>query len=224
MTTAAALAGVPRVDASIVGLLRLYSLAMATATPKDSARTDADARDVACAQGGDRDAFASLVARHQDTISRQMWRFTRDVREHEELVQDVFVNAYLSLEGFRGDGPFLHWLRKIAVRTGYALWRREKRRRGERQLDPELAGRLRAEAADAEPSEAAELVHGILAQLPRRDRAVLTLLFLDECRVAETAELLGWSRGMVKVQAWRARKKMAKLFRAAGITDEGGVQ
>ena len=65
---------------------------------------------------------------------------------------------------------------------------------------------------DPSAAEAGELVHAVLAQLPPRDRLVLTLLYLDECSVAEAAQLSGWSKAMVKVQAHRARKKLKSLI------------
>ena len=91
------------------------------------------------ARSGDGDAYARLIERYQGPIAQQMWRFTRDPDRHAELVQDVFVNAYASLRSYRGAAPFLHWLRKIAVRTGYAYWRQSKRARRERSLDEQAA-------------------------------------------------------------------------------------
>jgi RNA polymerase sigma-70 factor (ECF subfamily) len=59
---------------------------------------------------------------------------------------------------------------------------------------------------------AAEAVHETLAQLRPRDRLVLTLMYLEEHSVAEVADLTGWSETMVKVQAWRAKRKLRKLL------------
>jgi len=198
---------------SIKGALALYWRAMARPRSESENRAhDVDRRDVRLARQGKDDAFARLVERHQATVAQQMWRFTRDAVRHEELVQDVFVNAYTSLSTYRGDGPFLHWLRKIAVRAGYALWRRERKRRAERSLDPEVAARLTQDPSTAPASEAAEVVHNVLRKLPPRDRIVIVLIHLEERSVAEAADLLGWSRSMVKVQAWRARGKLKKLL------------
>jgi RNA polymerase sigma-70 factor (ECF subfamily) len=123
----------------------------------------------------------------------------------------VFVNAWLSLGGYRGRGPFLHWLRKIALRTGLAHWRQAERNKAAQPLADATMRRLESAPEAASAAEAAELAHHLLAQLPPRDRLVLTLLHLDERSVAEAAELLGWSETLVKVQAWRARRKLKKL-------------
>jgi len=172
-------------------------------------------QEVRRAHRGDADAYARLVEHYEDAVARQMWRFTRDRSAHRQLVQDVFVNAFFSVHSYRGRGPFLHWLRKIAVRTGYAFWRARRRRRREQSLAPEQAALLAEPPEEHDPSEAADLVHAVLGRLPERDRLVLTLLYLEERTVAEIADLLGWSRSMVKVQAWRARKKLRRLMEAA---------
>jgi len=181
----------------------------------DSSWDSADQADVRRSRQGDGDAYARLVQRHQATIARQMWHFTRDPDKQAELVQEVFVNAYLSLASYREEAPFLHWLRKVAVRTGYAHWRRTRRRARERPLEPEVAALLAAEPEDGSAAEAAELVHRVLDRLPPRDRLVLTLLHLEERSVAEVAALVGWSETMVKVQAWRARGKLKKMLAKA---------
>ena len=182
-----------------------------TMTAESVADSATDATDVLLSQNGDGSAFERLVRRHQETISVQMWRFTRDQRLHEELVQNVFVEAWRSLRSFRGSAPFIHWLRKIAVRTGYAFWKERDSHRDEVTLDDGIAETLAApHSTDAR--HAAEAVHAVLGKLPPRDRLVLTLLHLDGRSVAEAAQVLGWSQVMVKVQAWRARAKLKKLL------------
>jgi len=175
-----------------------------------------DLRDVRRCLSGDGEAYRRLVARHQQRISGIMWRFSRDPDTHEDLVQDVFVEAYQSLGTYGARAPFSHWLARIATRVGYRHWKRE-RREGTIETVPlsEWDAVLEQPADDVGPAEAAELLHGLLAQLPPRDRLVLTLRYVEEHSVARTAELTGWSKAMVKVQAWRARSKLRKLFEKA---------
>lgn len=175
--------------------------------------TEADQKDIEASLDGDEDAYARLVRRHQPGIAGALWRFSRDRQTHEELLQDVFVEAYLSLAGFKGTGPFDHWLRKIAVRVGYRHWKRLARERQRPTVslhDVELSGGSPVGEMDA--ALAAERLHGLLSQLPPRDHLVLNLLYLEGCSVQEAAELTGWSKTMVKVQAHRARKKLRRLL------------
>jgi RNA polymerase sigma-70 factor (ECF subfamily) len=54
----------------------------------------------------------------------------------------------------------------------------------------------------------------LLSQLPPKDRLVITLLDLEEKSVKEISELTGWSPSLVKVRAFRARRKLRKLAKA----------
>ncbi|MCA9117018.1 MAG: sigma-70 family RNA polymerase sigma factor [Planctomycetaceae bacterium] len=168
---------------------------------------------IAAARLGDAAAFDRLVEHFQQGISARMWRFTRDHHQHEELVQEVFIAAFRSLEGFRGEAPFEHWLNRIATRTGYRFWRKRDRSATLVPLNPEECARLQSGEDQPESArQAADLLHSVLARLPPRDRLVLTLIYWEESSIAEAAEQTGWSQTMVKVQAHRARKKLKKLI------------
>ncbi len=176
---------------------------------------DADRSDIKATLAGDGEAYARLIRRHQNNIAGRMWRFTRDKRQLEELVHDVFVEAYTSLKSFRGEAPFEHWLNRIATRTGYRFWKKQKLQ-ASREVPLQDWDSLRnGNDNEIAAVDAAELVHQLLAQLPPRDRLVLTLINLEELSVEEAAERTGWSKTMVKVQAHRARKKLRALLEKA---------
>jgi RNA polymerase sigma-70 factor (ECF subfamily) len=169
--------------------------------------------DVTASVQGDEDAYERLVRRYEKPITGLLWRFTRDAVQCEELVQQVFVEAYFSLKTYRGDAPLLHWLRRIATRTGYRFWREKAREPQEMPLpDCEIMEQIEAAEEDRiDPSEAAAVLHALLARLPAPDRLVLTLLYFERCGTQEIAERMGWSRAKVKTQALRARRKMKEI-------------
>jgi len=180
----------------------------------------AELEDIRQSRRGDSDAYQRLIEQNQEYVSRILWRFSRDPLVHEELVQDVFVEAYIGLRSYRGKAPFAHWLSRIATRVGYRHWRQAARRRETVEFSLEdwdqLADHGESGIDRIDPAQAAELVHRLLAQLAPRDRLVLTLRYLEGCDVAETAHRTGWTRGMVKVQSLRARKRLQKLLAATG--------
>jgi RNA polymerase sigma-70 factor, ECF subfamily len=171
-----------------------------------------DWHDIQATLGGSSDAFARLINRYQQAIAAQMWRFSRQPSVFEDLVHDVFVEAYLSLDRFQGRSPFLHWLRKIAVRVGYRHWKSEDRRRRRTILPLNEAATVAVAEGDANAADTLRRVQGAIACLSPRDRVVITLIYLEEHSVATTASLLGWSETMVKVKALRARRKLKKLL------------
>ncbi len=178
-----------------------------------------DLRDIRAGLGGDGEAFARLVRRYQDEIARYMWKFSRDPQMCEELVQDVFVEAYFSLRSFHGRSPFLHWLRRIATRTGYRFWKAKARSRTVVSATDACAAEQLSclPAAQLQPGEAADLLHGLLERLAPRDRLVLTLMYLEGLPVAKIADLTGWSKTLVKVQAHRARTRLKRWIQTTEI-------
>jgi RNA polymerase sigma-70 factor (ECF subfamily) len=175
-----------------------------------------DREDIDQCRMGDEEAYARLVRRYETLIARQMWRFTRNPQRLEELVQEVFVEVYTSLYSYKGTAPFEHWLRRIATRVGYRFWK-HKSRDNERREKLELNKReIMSVAAKASPSEAAEYLFDLLQTLPAQERMVLSLLYFEGWNTQEIADHMGWSRSLVKVRAFRARKKLKKKLELAG--------
>jgi RNA polymerase sigma-70 factor (ECF subfamily) len=173
--------------------------------------------DVVRSLDGDRDAYARIVARYQTKIARHMRLFTRDPAIIEQLVQDVFVDAYFSLNGFRGEGALAAWIGRIATRVGYRYWKQNRRKNEVPREDHWWRELAEQEVDNLDPTAANRLVHSLLETLPPRDRLVLVLMYVDGRSVDEAAQLAGWSKTMIKVQAFRARRKLRALFAGLGI-------
>ena len=195
----------------------MHCLSTLHSKDKTSKSAAADLEDIRQSRHGDSEAYRRLIEQHQEHVGQILWRFSRDRRVHEELVQDVFVEAYLSLGSYRGKAPFAHWLSRIAIRVGYRYWKQNARRQKRQTLSLQEWDQLDGKTVQQmDVSQAAVLVHRLLAQLPPRDRLVLTLRYLEQCDIAETARRTGWTKTMVKVQTFRARKKIKRLFAQIG--------
>ena len=206
------------IEQAVIRLLGMVSQA-ADGSRQDvsQAVTSEDRADIQASLGGDEQAFARLVKRYENQVAAQMWRFTRDAVELDVLVQDVFVQAYVSLRGFKGRAPFLHWLRRIATRVGYRYWKARTRDESRVEALSELQMETLQAPEAATPPAAAELLHLLLSQLPPKDRLVLTLMYFEDFNIREIADRTGWSLTVVKVRAHRARQKLKKLLEKTGL-------
>ena len=138
----------------------------------------------------------------------------------EDLAQDIFLKMFTRLEQYKGAVPFPHWVSRIAVTTCIDQLRAQKRRPEFRWadlseneadvLDAVMTNENDVEVGDA--LAARELVHKLLDQLKPDDRMVIQLLDLEQKTIAEISALTGWSQSLVKVRAFRARRKLQKLF------------
>ena len=158
----------------------------------------------------------------------------RIVRSHlprrsaeEDLAQDVFLKLFSRLQQYRERPgvPFEHWVSRLAVRTCLDRLRAERRRPEERWSDvaEETAAWLRYlvsgdESAPHTPAAAArETMEILLRELPPADRLVITLLDLEERPIREISHITGWSPTLVKVRAFRARRRLRKIGYALKI-------
>jgi RNA polymerase sigma-70 factor (ECF subfamily) len=138
----------------------------------------------------------------------------------DDLAQEIFLKVFSRLDQYRGVVPFPHWVSRIAVTTCIDQLRFQQRRPELRwsDLSENQAAVLEAvlvaedSGREVEVSSAKELVGRLIEQLPPADRLVITMLDLEQRSVAEISAATGWGRSLVKVRAFRARRKLRKIL------------
>ena len=177
----------------------------------------------------DEDAAAVLVERLYPLVIRIVRSHLPRRAAEEDLAQDVFVKMFTRLDQYqaRPGTPFEHWVARLAVRTCLdalkAADRRPELRWGD--LSEEQAAWLdfmladQSATPDASAASAREVTEQLLSQLPPDDRLVISLIDLEEKTVREVSEMTGWSGTLVKVRAFRARRKLRKLAQALSSQD-----
>jgi RNA polymerase sigma factor (sigma-70 family) len=161
--------------------------------------------------GEDRDeafieAYPALFLR----ASQAAFRVTGDAGVAEELAQETMIRAYTRWS--RLDDRRVGWVVTTAVRLAIDRWRREQRRPRRVVSDP-------IPELDAVAAQRVDLVRS-LAALPRRQREVAVLRYLEDQPEREVAQMLGCSVGSVKRHAARASAALrAALEPPAPITE-----
>lgn len=170
-------------------------------------------------EDSDEKAFEEIVRRYSPRVFRIASRFFRERSQVEDASQEVFLKAYTHLSDYQGRGSLEGWVTRIATTTCLNLLRDSKRRPqsepSEMQeeeadwLDSHLAGISTERYRSEEKSrEAADLADRVLGTLSPDDRLVLMMVDADEMPVKDVASATGWSESKVKVQAFRARRRM----------------
>lgn len=177
----------------------------------------------------DQDAARALVEQLYPLVIRIVRSHLPRRTAEEDLAQDVFVKLFTRLDQYeaRPGVSFEHWVSRLAVRTCLDALRAEKRRPELRWSDlseEETAwlDYLVAEvptAPDVSASDTREAVEKLLAQLSPPDRLVINLLDLEQRPVKDIARITGWSVTLVKVRAFRARRKLRALAQALKATE-----
>ena len=128
---------------------------------------------------------------------------------------------FTRIDQYQGSVPFTHWVSRIAVTTCIDHLRAQKRRPELRwadlsenetdYLDSALTNENEVSPDDA--MEAKELVNKLLDMLKPEDRLVVRYLDLEQKSITEISALTGWNPTLVKVRAFRARRKLQRLYR-----------
>jgi RNA polymerase sigma-70 factor (ECF subfamily) len=165
-----------------------------------------ETRLIDAARGGDGDAFASLLAAHQEIAFRLAYLVTGSAADAQDAAQEGFVKAWLALDRFRAGAPFRPWLLRIVVNEAH-----NRRRSSGRQAG--LALRLAA-APEATEGEAAEAVaiatverarlRDAVGALREEDQLVIAARYFAGLSEGETATVLAIRPGTVKSRLSRA--------------------
>ncbi len=171
-------------------------------------------------RAGDQQAARALVEHLYPQVIRIVRARLPRRGGEEDLAQDIFLKMFTRLDQYQGQVPLAHWVSRIAVTTCIDALRAQRRRPelrwadlSETEADTLDAVLTRDDAADTADALAAhELVHKLLDQLAPQDRMVLQLLDMEQKTLVEIRELTGWNITLIKVRAFRARRKLQKLF------------
>ncbi len=197
------------------------------ATPAAPGSTRSDHELVAAHLAGDQDAFAEMIARHQDRLWRVALRMMRDPNDAADALQDAYLSAFRRVGTFRGDARVTTWLHRVVVNACLDRLRRQQVRAREQPLpdDPDRAAAL-GTTAPADPLEVEESrvdVETALAQLNVDQRAALILVDMEGYAVEEAAEILGCAPGTVKSRCARGRARLLPLLAHLSSSGDNAV-
>ena len=173
-----------------------------------------DATLVARTKAGDVNAFGELVNRHQRAICGVVSRMVDDRDDVDDIVQEIFVQAYRSIGRFRGDSAFSTWVYRIAVNMTIKQMKKIKLRQAS-SLDDPVSALGEQLAADCDrPDELAErraadqALKDAVAKLPEMHQEVVVLHYFQDCSCDEIAKAMGCSVGTVWSRLHYACKKL----------------
>jgi RNA polymerase sigma-70 factor, ECF subfamily len=192
---------------------------------------DADQELVAAAARGSREAFDDLIRRHQVAIVSLARALTNGSADAEDIAQEVFLRAWRSLRGFRGDSTFRTWLHRVAVNVIHSHHGRVSRLRRLFQAAPsDAAGGPADDPIERAPDPAdleadvmmRDAIDKALASLPEELRVAVTLRDVQGLEYREIAGVLDVPIGTVESRIFRGRQRLKPLLRPLRARTSGG--
>lgn len=167
------------------------------------------------------DDFSTIVAEHQDMVLNTCYRFVLNREDAEDIAQEVFLEAYRSLDSFRQESKLSTWLYRIAVTKSLDHLRKKKRKKRFSSLkrvmgfnDPaeELAlpSSIETPAEVLSGSERTEVLQSALDSLPDNQKTAFLLSKYDGYSNQEIADVMQTTVSAVESLVHRAKKNLQK--------------
>jgi RNA polymerase sigma-70 factor (ECF subfamily) len=166
---------------------------------------------------GDKRAFKLLYVRHHVRVFRFVMRLAGNESIAEEVVNEVFLEAWRHAQDFKGRSQVATWLLSIARFKTLS----ECRRRSEAQLD-EVTAAVIEDTSDTpsismEKHQRSDILQKCLAKLSPIHREVINLIYYQGKKVEEVAQFTGAPISTIKTRMHYARSRMAELLAEAGV-------
>lgn len=159
-------------------------------------------------------AFSMLVKKYQE---RLYWHIRRMLIHHEDtndVLQNMFVKVWRSLDQFRQDAALYTWLYRIATNESLTFIEQAKKRQFRSLSDHEdyIGNTIKAEKGfDANQLE--WKLQLAIQSLPEKQRVVFNLRYYDEMPYEKMSEVLNTSVGSLKASYHHAAKKVEEFIR-----------
>ena len=153
--------------------------------------------------------FAYVVEEYSE---RLYWQIRKMVYSHDDandILQDVFIKAWLNIDKFRGDAKLSTWLYKIAINESITFINRSKAKLNLSIDDDDsfLVNKLEGDKY-FDGDQAQLLLQQAVVTLPEKQRLVFQMKYFNELKYDEMSDILGTSVGALKASYQHAVKKV----------------
>lgn len=166
-------------------------------------------------QSGDIEAFAALVERYEKKITRYAKKFFWHPDDAKDIVQDVFVKAYVNIKSFDSKRRFSPWIYRIAHNEFVnALKKRKSEKISFIDFDlffPHPAAKETADS-DIERADLRRMIDAGIAKIPLKYREPLILYYFEEMSYREIADIMRLPVSTVGVRLQRGKNLLKKTI------------
>ncbi len=167
---------------------------------------------------GERDAFESLLIRHQEQVYRLAFRITGNSEEARDIAEEVFINLWENPTSYKPTAKFSTWLFRVTSNRSITHLRLRRFKSFISLSDPSSPDIYPTDPADqpdvySEKNDEAERIEAAMKSLPPRQRAAIHLRYREELSVGEVAEVLNLSLKSVESLLFRGKQKLRKVLK-----------
>lgn len=153
--------------------------------------------------------FANLIRAHSRIINKVSYFYASGWLPFADLRQEICINIWLGLDGFRGESKMSTWIYRVAVNTALMAIRTSRHKTVATDGDLEICKDCVEMSVACQ--EDLQALRGLIDGLEDMEKAVI-LLWLDEYTYEAIADTLGLKRNTVATKLHRIKEKLKKDF------------
>lgn len=170
---------------------------------------------------GETSAYRQLVEMHHKKVIHICLSFVNNSHDAEDIAQEVFIEMYRSLHGFRKEASLSTWLYRLSVNKSLDYIRQQKRlKRGsgkvtsidQANIEQLQVSNSQLASDQIEENERKQLLYSAIDTLPKRQKEALILSQIKELSQQEVADTMNTSIGSIESLLVRAKRKLRDLL------------
>ncbi|KEO84659.1 RNA polymerase sigma factor [Tumebacillus flagellatus] len=165
----------------------------------------------------DEQAFYEIYNAYYQDVYRYVFHTVKQRADVEDLVQEIFLQAYRSFMKFRGESGYRTWLFSIAHNHLNSMWRKLFRRKQiHEQYERDVRSELTEDDGEWKRMLLQQELREALLQIPDHYRDVVVLRYLHDFHVGDAAVILGMTEAKVRMLTHRAILKLRDVWEREG--------
>ena len=169
---------------------------------------------------GKRDAQRNLYKSFAPSMLAVCFRYTKNMDDAENILQDGFVKVFNNLHQYKGEGELGAWVRRIMVNTSLTYLKTNRKYQHDMLFEETPLHRVSSD--DPEVALNAKELSELIRQLPTGFQTVFNLHAVEGYSHVEIGTMLGISDGTSRSQYFRARALLIEWMEKISLKEKRG--
>lgn len=154
--------------------------------------------------------FLQIIKKNQGIIHKVCNIYCDFDEDRSDLFQEIVSQLWKSFPGFRNESKVSTWMYRVALNTAITSFKKEKRRPDQNRLTYDNF-EIAEEKYDSQTDEDIKHLHKAVSRLTGIEKSII-LLYLENKKYEEIAEITGITQNYVRVKMNRIKKKLKKMM------------